>query len=82
MGAISSRAICKINIKLITMQCTFIVNGKLQLVITPSNNLEKEMLQELFKQETTGTMQEKLQIGDKALVDSVVITHTVKQTAS
>lgn len=59
------------------MTCTWIVNGKMQLVITGSNALETQMLQELFKQETEGVVKEKVVIGDKNLVDSVVIT--VKQ---
>lgn len=59
------------------INATFVLNGKLKLVLTPSTALEKEMLAQLFQQETVGTLHDKLQIGDKQLPDSVIIEHAI-----
>jgi len=59
------------------MKITTIINGRTSLCITPETEIEKQILAELFKGEVVCTMQEKLQILDKALVDSVVISPSV-----
>jgi len=50
------------------------VNGKIALTITPETELEKQILSELFKGEVTCILQEKLQIHNNALLDSVTIS--------
>jgi hypothetical protein len=60
------------------MKCTFAVNGKIELALTPENDLEKMMLQELFKTEVESQFHEKIQIFGKALVDTVTITKKQK----
>lgn len=56
------------------MKIVTTINGKISLTVSPETELEKQILSELFKGEVTCTMQEKLQILDKALLDSVTIT--------
>ncbi len=57
------------------MKTLIIQNGKLSLILVPETELEKQSLSEIFK---TGDIEahshEKIQVLDKALVDSVVIT--------
>jgi len=60
------------------MKCTFVVNGKIELALTPENDLEKAMIQELFKGEVENQFHEKIQISGKALVDTVTITKKQK----
>jgi hypothetical protein len=55
------------------MKCTFVLNGKIELALTPENDLEKMMLQELFKGDVENQFHEKIQISGKALVDTVTI---------
>lgn len=63
------------------MKVTTIINGRNAIVLSAETEIEKQILNDLFKGEVTCTMQEKLQILDKALVDSVVISTSVKQQA-
>jgi len=56
------------------MKVHFIVNGKVEMALTPENDLEKMMLQELFKGDVENQFHEKIQISGKALVDTVTIT--------
>lgn len=60
------------------MKCTWIVNGRLSLTITPETDIEKSLVAELFKMPVETKIEEKLQVLNIALVDSVVITQ--KQT--
>jgi hypothetical protein len=62
------------------MKTTFIQNGKLSLAITPETEIEKQLLAELFKSPVDSQIHEKLQVLDKALVDSVVITTKIAIT--
>jgi hypothetical protein len=57
------------------MKCTFVNNGKSSLALTPDTDLEKMLLQELFKNpDIESHTHEKLQILDKAVNDTVVIS--------
>jgi len=56
------------------MKTTFVLNGKLSLAITPETETEKQLLAELFKSPVECHIHDKLQVLDKAIVDSVVIT--------
>jgi len=64
------------------MKTTFIQNGKLSLALTPETEIEKQLLAELFKGQVDNQIHEKLQVLDKALVDSVVISPKTKQDVS
>lgn len=55
------------------MKCTWIVNGRIQLAITAESDLEKAMLQELMKGEVANQWHDKIQIADKALVDTAIL---------
>jgi hypothetical protein len=61
------------------MKCTFVVNGKIELALTPENDLEKAMIQELFKGEVENHFHEKIQISGKALVNTVTICKKQKE---
>lgn len=56
------------------MTTTFIVNGDLKLVITPSNDVEKSLLQQLCKGPIDIQILDKVQIADKTHADSAIIT--------
>lgn len=57
------------------MKCTFISNGTMSLAITAETEIERLQLQEMFKTPSIEAhMHEKLQILDKALNDTVVIS--------
>ncbi|MEY4332823.1 MAG: hypothetical protein RLZZ196_1561 [Bacteroidota bacterium] len=56
------------------MKITWIINGKVQLVLTPSNEREKQLLQELSQTPVDMQMFDKLQTGPDSHVDAVVIT--------
>lgn len=62
------------------MKVTTIINGKISICLTSETELEKQILNDLFKGEVLCTPQEKLQILDKALVDSVIITAKQSET--
>ena len=61
------------------MKCLIISNGTHQLVVIPETDLEKQLLAEIFKGEVDNRTYDKLQVLDKALVDSVVISPKTKQ---
>ncbi len=61
------------------MKTTWIVNGRIQLAITAESELEKQLLQSLTAGEIANQWHEKIQIGDKALVDTVILTPVTKQ---
>jgi hypothetical protein len=61
------------------MKCNFAVNGKIELALTPENDLEKMMLQEIFKGDLENHFYDQIQIFDKALVDTVIISKKQKE---
>ena len=56
------------------LKSTWLVNGKIQLVLTPTNEREKSLLEELTKGPVEITMHDRLQIGQEAAADSLVIS--------
>ncbi len=56
------------------MITTFLLNGELKLVITPSNQIEKDLLLQLCKGPVDIQILDKVQIADKAYADSAIIT--------
>lgn len=56
------------------MKCTWIINGKLQLVLTPSNEREKQLLQELAQTQVDMQIFDRLQTGTESHIDAVIIT--------
>lgn len=63
------------------MKVTFIKNGSISLALSPETESEKILLAELFTTPTgiVCNMHEKLQILDKSIPDSVVITSKIKE---
>lgn len=61
------------------MKINVIQNGSLKLSITPETELEKITLQTLFQGPVEVTHHEKLQLLDKALVDTIVIAPVAKK---
>ena len=61
------------------MKCTFIQNGKLSLALTPETEIEKLLLQNLFSAPVTTQLHDKLQILDKSIADTVVISPQRKE---
>lgn len=60
------------------MKCITTINGKMSLVIVPETELDKKILQEIFKVGVECQYVEKVQILDKALQDSVIITPRIE----
>ena len=58
------------------MKCNFIVNGSIKLAISAENELEKALMEQLFKGEVSNQYFEKMPIADKVLPDTVLITVT------
>jgi len=56
------------------MKTNFIINGKIQLVLVPSNDLEKELLKELCQQPVDMQMFTKLQVGLDSFADAIIVT--------
>ena len=56
------------------MKVTWILNGKLQLILTPSNDIDKQLLQELAKTPVEIQMFDVLQTGTDSHADTVIIT--------
>lgn len=56
------------------MKNNFIINGRIQLVLVPSNDREKELLKELCQQPVDMQMFTKLQVGVDSFTDAVIIT--------
>lgn len=56
------------------MKTTFIQNGKLSLVLTPENDIDKVLLSDLFKTSVDATQVSTMQIGDINHVNCVIIT--------
>ena len=56
------------------MKTHIIKNGDVKLILTPESEIEKMLLQDLFKQEVTVQSVEKIQVLNTALVDSVIIS--------
>lgn len=55
------------------MKCTIVSNGDLSLVIVPENELETQVLKELFKGPVESQSMDKVQIIGSALQNAVVI---------
>jgi len=57
----------------------FIVNGRLQLVVSPSNELEKMLLVQLATDKVDIQLHPTLQVGEKVYADCITLTPTVKE---
>lgn len=57
----------------------FIANGKLQLVLIPSTEIEKLMLEQLCQGPIEVQIHPTLQVGDKQCVNAAVITPKNKE---
>ena len=55
------------------MKTTWVVNGKLQLILTPSNDRERDMLKELAQGPVDIQVFEKMQTGTDSHNDAAVI---------
>ncbi len=55
------------------MKTQWIVNGKIQLIISPTNDMEKELLEKLATTPVEITLHKTLQVGEESVNDSVVI---------
>ena len=56
------------------MKSTFILNGATKLVIAPTNDLEKQVMDQLFKQPVEVKSYQTLQVGDETYANCVIIT--------
>ena len=56
------------------MKATWVINGKVQLILTPSNEREKALLEELCQAPVDMHMHDKLQTGQDSHINAVVIT--------
>lgn len=64
------------------MKITTIVNGRISLAISPESEIEKQILNELFKGPVDVQIMDKVQILNNALVDSVLISPVKKESIS
>lgn len=56
------------------MKVNFLVNGAIKLVLSAETDIELAMLKELYKQPTDAQIIDSIQIADKVLPNSVIIT--------
>ena len=57
------------------MKASFIVNGRLQLILSPSSEIEKELLRQLSQNPIGIQIYEKIQTGLDSHMNAVVITN-------
>lgn len=60
------------------MKATFIKNGKLQLILTPSDEVEKILLTQLSQTPVEMQQFSTLQVGTDSVNDAVVLTPAIK----
>jgi hypothetical protein len=57
----------------------FIVNGRLQLVVSPSNEMEKMLLTQLAQDKVDIQLHPTLSVGERVYADCITLTPTVKE---